>query len=463
MNAAASEKESACDRLIDSYLPLLRAGTDIPLVDHAIVSSVTIDGRSAIAARLAVVGVFSAMQEACITRNEAETLTGLQADFVGSARELYQGLKVLSKNTRLQPPEWAVVARGLRAGWRYFPSPLYAGQLETAFRQSKDRRGLFEFKAYRYLDESAPNPFRYVGLLARWLFLPDKKRFGEEIAEVKKSIKDDIRRTSPGVARLPVFGGEMFFTAAGASRPLAFANPESELHGKRAVFAFFDTTCSYCVEELKALGRLAPRYEEKDQGRLAFIGVKIPSNLPLVISSLAPFEKTLAVPFPLLQNDASRMYKAYGVRSVPLMIFFDERGVPLWTVAFRGQGRLDEKLSWFLDDFLADTGPAFSVSPRPAAPLIVDFYFDASNADSQAFINGYIPRAEKSPGVSIEVIPHDIRVAAVSGALENRLAALRVIPLDVPVAILGGKVIQGIAAMKRELPDAIRQLARNAR
>jgi hypothetical protein len=443
---------------------MLRDGKDIPLVDRTIVSSISIEGRSALAARLAIVGVFSSLQETCIERNEAETLTGLQADFVASARKLYKGLEILSKSPRLQPAEWTLVATGLRAGWRYFPSPLYAGQLETAFRQSKDRRGLFEFKAYRYFDESGPNLFRSAGLLLKWLFMPGRKGFGEEIAAVKKSIKDDISRTSPGVAALPVFGGEKFLTSAGATQLLAFTDPGSGLYGKRAVFAFFDTTCSYCVEELKALARLAPLYERRSRGSLALIGVKIPSRLPPVISALALFEKGLTVPFPLLENDASGVYAAYGVRSVPLLIFFDERGVPLWSVAFRGQGRLDEKLSWFLDDFLADARPAPQLPTKPGAPSItVDFYFDASSVECQAFIDGDVPGLVHSFGVSIEIVPHDLRVASVSGALENRLASLRSIRSEMPIAILGGKAIQGIAAIKRALREAVRTVVRNRR
>jgi len=450
--------------VIDFYLPLLRAGEYIPLVDHAIVSSISIEARSALAARLAVAGVFSPLQEACIDRNEAETLTGLQVDFVDSARELYKGLAILSRSTLLRPAEWAQVAAGLRRGWRYFPSPLYAGQLETALRKSKNRRGLFEFKAYRYFDESGPNPFRSAALSLRWLLLPERKGYGEEIAAVKKSIKDDVRKASPGVASLPRFGAEVFFTGAGVPRLLAFADPKSELYGKRAVFAFFDTTCSYCREELKALGRLASRYQKASRGSLALIGVKIPSNLPPAISALAPFEKGLAVPFPLLENNESRMCAAFGLRSVPLLIFFDEQGIPLWTVAFRGQGHLDEKLSWFLDDFLADARPAPPGPPRAGAlPIVVDIYFDPSSTECQAFIDEDIPNLAHSLGVSIEVVPHDLRTAPVSSALENRLAALRSIRSQAAVAILGGRAIQGVASMKREFPEAIRTLVRNGR
>jgi hypothetical protein len=388
----------------------------------------------------------------------------LQAEFVGSARDLYWGLETLSKGIRLQQAEWARVATGLRAGWRYFPSSLYAWQLETAFRQSKNRRGLFEFKAYRYFDEVGPNPFRAVGLFLRWLFVPGKKGYGEEIAAIKKRIKDDIMMTSPGVEGLPVFGGEKLFTSAGVSRLLAFADPASELYGKRAVFAFFDTTCSYCVEELKTLGVLASLYWRKSQGKLALIGVKIPNGLPPAIFGLAPFEKVIAVPFPLLENDASRMYTAYRVRSVPLLIFFDERGVPLWTVAIRGRGRLDEKLSWFLDDFLADvqSAPAVSAGTGPS-PIVVDFYCDPSITDCRTVSDGYFESLAHSLGVGIEMVFHDLRVASVSSALEDRLTALRAIRSEAVVAILAGKVIQGNEAILRELPEVITKLVRSRR
>jgi hypothetical protein len=354
VEAHAPQKDIRCDALIDSYLPLLRSGKSIPLVDRAIVSSLSIEGRSALAARLAIAGVFSPLQEACIQHNDGETLTDPQADLVDTAKELYKNLEVFSQGERLQQVEWARVAAGLRAGWRYFPSRLYAEQLETALRESKNKRGLFEFKAYRYFDESGPNPFRLAGLFLRWLFLPDKKGFGEEIARVKKSIKDDISRTSPGVAGLPTFGGESFLDGKGAAWPLSFSDPGSVLFQKRAVFAFFDTTCPYCVNELRALGRIASARKRESSGGLAVVGIKIPSALPPAIGALAPFAEGLALPFPLLESPRSGVFAAYRVRSVPLLIFFDEAGAPLWTVAFRGQGRLEEKLSWFVDDFLAD-------------------------------------------------------------------------------------------------------------
>ncbi len=460
VGAPASQKDRACDALIDSYIPLLRSGKSIPLVDQTIVSSISIEGRAALAARLAIAGVFSALQEACIEQDSRESLTGLQADLIESAKELYRALETLSRAERPQPVDWAHVAASLRAGWRYFPSPLYAGQLEAALRQSHNRRGLFEFKAYRYFDESGPIPFRVLGLFLQWLFLPDKMGFGKEIALIKKSIKNDISRTSPGVAGLPRFGGETFLTGQGAARPLAFSDPGSELYQKRAVFAFFDTTCSYCVDELRALGGIVRAREAKSRVRLTVIGMKVPSTLPPAISALAPFERGLALPFPLLESPTSALFSAYGVRSVPLLVFFDENGVPLWTVAFRGRGRLEEKLSWFVDDFLADAQPARADAiERGTRPIPVDFYYDPSRADCQAFIETNVPALERSLGVTVEMVSHDLRSASVSNALENRLIALRTVRSEPVVAILGTRAIQGLAAMKRDLPGAVAAIA----
>jgi hypothetical protein len=127
----------------------------------------------------------------------------------------------------------------------------------------------------------------------------------------------------------------------------------SPLCGKRAVFAFFQTTCPYCVADLKALGQVYPEYDKKAGGRFSVIGIKLAVSLPGGLGALAPLEKDLRLPFELVENDTSGIFKAYDVKHVPLLIFFDERGAPLWTVTFQGQGRLEEKLSWFIDDLLA--------------------------------------------------------------------------------------------------------------
>jgi hypothetical protein len=457
--AKAQDKDAACNTLIDAYLPSLRHGNDAAGVDVAIVDYLSIESRATLAARLAIDGVFSPLEETCLSRNDGESPNGLRAELAASGKGLYFGLKALAGKGGPNSSQWPKIARGLREGWRYFPSPLYAAQLEDALRRAKDRRGLFEFKAYRYFDEGRPNPFRYLGLLSRWFSLPGRKAFGAEIAAVKKSIKDDIMRTSPEVTGLPSFGGDTFFTSAGAPRSLAFRDPASELHGKRAVFAFFQTTCSYCVDELSALGRLVPLHEKKSPGRLAVVGVKLPTNLPAAISALAPFEKALAVPFPLLENDASGIAAAYGVRAVPLLIFFDERGAPLWTVALRGQARIDEKLSWFLDDFLADgqsvTTTRFGPGP---SPIVMDMYLDPSDAASRQCRDTVLPAIAHSLGAGIQVVAHDIRRDAVMNAMDDRLAALRVMRAQMPVITLGKVAIQGLAPIQRELPEAIRLL-----
>jgi hypothetical protein len=353
LSASAGDKPDACDRLIDAYLPMLRAGKDAPVVDQAIVGFLSPENRSNVAARMAIDGIFSSLQEACIARNDAETPGSSVAVMAGSAKDLYFGLKKLTDKKKRAVSEWAEIARGLRSGWRYFPSPQYADTMETAFRQAKDKRGLFEIKAYRYIDESDNNLFRYAGLFLRWIFLPGKKGFNEEIAAVKQTIKTDILRTSPVATGLPVFGADAYTDASGEIHVLSFTDSTSELFGKRTVFAFFQTTCSYCIAELGALGRIYPGYLKKSGGQLAVVGLKLETGLPAALAALGFLEKRLALPFPLLENAMSEMPAAYRVRAVPLLIFVDQHGVPLWTIAFRGQGHIEEKLSWFLDDFLA--------------------------------------------------------------------------------------------------------------
>lgn len=456
LEAAPPDRDAACDRLIDAYLPLIKAGRDFPIVDKAIVDSISLESRASAAARMAIGGIFSDLQEACIARNDAENLAGMQADFLASAKGLYQGLKLLAEKHPASRAEWAQVAVGLREGWRYFPSLLYAGQLETAFKNSGNRRGVFEFKAYRYLDESRPNPVRCAGLFLRWLTLPDKRPFGDELAAIKHTMKNDIMRTSPGVVRLPDFGGERFFTVKGEPRSLDFHDPKSTLCGVRAVFIFFETTCGYCFTELGALGRIVPGYQKKSDGHLAVVGLKLPTRLPPAISALAPFEDRLALPFPLLQNDASGMREAYGVRAVPLLLFLDERGVPLWTVALHGQGRIEEKLSWFLDDLLADA--AFTRRPPSSGKgrkLHMDLYAEPSRIDCTSFLEKDITALEKKHDTGIEVAVHDLSAASTAQALTVRLAALRASLTALPVAIVGRRVLQGFPAILRELPEIL--------
>lgn len=460
IEAPAARKETACDALIGAYLPRLRAGEGIALVDQTIVGALSAEGRAALVARLAISGVFSPLQKTCIAENERATLTGLAAEYVETARGLYEALEILSRGEPRRPADWARIAAALRSGWRYFPSSLYAGQLERALRRSKDRRGLFEFTAYRYLDESDPNALRDVGLFLRWLFLPGKQRYAAEIARVKASIKADILRTSPGVAGLPRFGADTFFSGDGTRLSLAFADPESVLYRRRAVVCFFETTCPYCVAELEALGRLLPAYEARCPGVLAVVGVKKPTPLPPSIDALGPFAKRLAVPFPLLENATSGVFAAYGVRAVPLLVFFDEAGLPLWTVVLRGQGRLDEKLSWFLDDLLADRRPAREAGSAPSPLSVpVDCYLDPSCTDCRMFVEHDLPVLARSLDADVEVVTHDLGDARVADALENRLAALRLIRSEPLVVIVGTKAVQGLAAAERGLPAALAHIA----
>ncbi|MGA2973984.1 MAG: TlpA disulfide reductase family protein [Spirochaetia bacterium] len=469
LDARAADKDAACNKFLEAYVPYLRSGADAPRTDAAIAGYLSFESLSNLVARLAIDGIFSPLQEACVSRLDSSGLKGFLADYAYSAKALYSGLKLLSEKKVHDLSDWRSIARCLYAGWRYFPSALYADQLQAALWKSKDKQGLFEFKAYRYFDESGPNPFRYAGLFLSWLFLPERKRFSEEMASVKETIKKDILRTSPGVMSMPGFGGELFYTTKGKAQQLAFQDKSSQLHGKRAVFVFFQTTCSYCIEELQALGRIVPQYQEKSKGQLVIIGLKIANGLPASIGALQPLEKRLNLPFPLIENDESKIVQAYNVKSVPLMIFFDERGTPLWTLAFRGQGHLEEKLSWFMDDFLSEVGqgnlpfsvPSGSESRQPiSVQLVMDFYSLSETNGDKKFLEETLPGLQKKYGVGISITSHNATTRSSQAILNNRLMALHS-PLETfPIAILGGIVLQGIPEIEREIPGIMADAAR---
>lgn len=472
LDARAADKDAACNKFLDAYVPYLRSGSDALRADAAIAEYLSFYSLSNLVARLAIDGIFSPLQEACVSRLDSSGLKGFLADYANSAKALYSGLKLLKEKKLPDLSDWKSIARGLDAGWRFFPSALYADQLQAALWKSKDKRGLFEFKAYRYFDESGPNPFRYAGLFFSWLFLPERKRFSEEMASVKETIKKDILRTSPGVMSMPGFGGELFYTTKGKAQPLAFQDKSSQLHGKRAVFVFFQTTCSYCIEELQALGRIVPLYQEKSKGRLVIIGLKVANGLPASLGALQPLEKRLNLPFPLLENDESKVVQAYNVQSVPLMIFFDEHGTPLWTLAFRGQGHLEEKLSWFMDDFLSDMGqgdlplaiPSGSESQQPkTVQLVMDYYSLSETNGDKKLLEETFPGLEKKYGVTLTVALHDATTRSSQAILNNRLIALHSPTETFPIAILGGLVLQGIPEIEREIPGIMADAARRER
>jgi hypothetical protein len=357
LTAPAEKKDLACNKFIGAYLPYLRSGRDSAQAEAAIIGYLSPESLASLVTRLSMEGTFSPFQEACIARLDSAGLTGQTAGIASSAKALHAGLKLMAEEKAPSRSEWARIAQDLDAGWRFFPSSLYADKLKRALRKSGDRRGLFQFKAYRYVDESDPGLFRDIGLWISWLFLPQKQGFSAEMALVKERIKQDILLRSQQAKTLPRFGGEVFFTTRKEPRPLSFIDERSSLHGKRAIFVFFQTTCRYCIADLKALGKLYPEYSKKAAGRLAIVGLKLSMNLPGGLATLAELEKRLSLPFELLENDGSGIFMAYNVKHVPLLVFFDENGTPLWTVTFYGQGHLEEKLSWFIDDLLDRSTP----------------------------------------------------------------------------------------------------------
>jgi thiol-disulfide isomerase/thioredoxin len=355
--APADKKDQACNKFLGAYLPYLRSGKDSRQADAALVGYLSMESLSNLVTRLSIEGSFTPFLEACLGRLDSSGLTGREAEIASSAKSLHAGLKLLADNEALDQPEWTRIAQNLDAGWRFYPSRLYADKLRDALWRSGDRRGLFQFKAYRYIDESNPNPIRYVGLWISWLFLPRKQGFSTEMAIVKERIKQDILLRSQQAKTLPRFLGEVFYTTRKEQRRLSFMDERSSLYGKRAVFVFFQTTCPYCIADLTALGKLSVEYKKKAAGDFAIVGLKMPLLFPGPIGALEPLEKELNLPFELLENDESGIFKAYEVKHVPLLVFFDGNGVPLWTVTFFGQGHLEEKLSWFIDGLLSDTVP----------------------------------------------------------------------------------------------------------
>jgi hypothetical protein len=459
--ASDANKSAACDKLLDTYIPLIKGGYDSPLVDQAIAKVISVESRTNLTIQLGIQGIFCNLAEECIASNAGQAQLGFPESLASVGSGLYRGLETMAQNKDLSRQEWEKVADELRAGWGYYPSQLYADKIDAALRKAGNKRGLFEYRLYRYFDESDGNPFRYARLFLRWLFLPDKKGFGTEIQAVKNQIKADIIKSSPNAATLPVLGGEVFTDADGVQHLLSFTDPSSELYGKQTILAFFQTTCSYCFDELAALGRLYTATRNRDGGGPAIVGIKVETNLPLALTALGPFAKTLHLPFPLLENSASKMPEAYGVNAVPLLVYLDDRGVPLWTSILHGQGHKQEKLSWLIDDLIAENGRA-SQAPLGGtqdAGIPMDFYYDPADTAATAFLDRDATTLARTYGISLDIVGHQTSPGRFSETLRDRLLSLRVTADEFPVVILGGNVLQGLPSVTLQLPGLLRGIA----
>jgi hypothetical protein len=447
LSAEAEAKDAACNKLLEAYTPYLKAGGGSPEVDSAVSAYLGPESLCRLAVNLSLDGVFSRLQETCLARLGTMRLAGYDADLARSAARLYAGFKLEAAAPGHDASEWSVIAKDLDAGWRYFPSSRYADRLERALWKAGDRQGLFAFKAYRFVDDTDGTFFQRAWLWTAWLFLRPGRGFGQEIGIAEQAVKRDVVSRSPPAAGLPVFGGDVFKTADGADLPLSFLDERSPLRGKRAVLVFFQTTCGYCMADIAALSRVLPARGKGPGAPVAAVGVKLPVNLPPPLSSLGPVVEKIHPSFDLVENDSSGIFKAYRVSAVPLLVFFDERGTPLWTATFTGQGRLERKLTWLLDDLSAE--PSAAVRPATGSAgsgPVADWY--AENAAADADLRDRL-------NASFAVATHDASSPNGRAMLENRLLSLHEPLWTFPIAIVGGVVLQGRIEIEQGLGGLI--------
>jgi hypothetical protein len=448
--ATAETRDAARTRLIDTYYPFVQAGGDVPGVDKALAADLSPQGRVNLATSLGIQGLFCNLAEECLQSVAAEVPADAPESSLTVLPKLYRALEAFANERPKTPSDWASIAKALRAGWAYWPSALYADKVETAFRKAADRHGLFAFRLYRSLDESDGNIFRTAGLFIRWLFTPKKTSFRAEIQDIKDEIQRDLLTTSPSAATLPILGAEEYTDINGVRHLLSFRDPASELFGKRAVLVFFQTTCPYCMEDLTALAEVFRSLNETARARLSIVGIKMETPLPPPLGALAPFAKGLALPFPLLENSASGMPRAYGVEAVPFLVFTDERGLPLWSVILHGQGRRREKLAGLIHDLLDDADRASRVTVGTGSSSVMeDFYYDPADTPVATILAEQTAMAT-SARVRLDLVTHPVN--GDDASLANRLESLHAANRALPVAIVGGKVLSGLTTMEDSLP-----------
>jgi cytochrome c biogenesis protein CcdA/thiol-disulfide isomerase/thioredoxin len=331
-----------------------------------------------------------------------------------------------------------------------------------------------EFRAllYKRLDEKNSAPFQDAALYLRWFFKPNLLSWNEERDLAMRKIAADILRGSPPAESLPAFGFDRMENQDGILTNLSFSIAPSFLNGEKAVFAFFKTTCGYCERELKELDRYrsARLGTETDASPMNMVGIGLPSGLPEIFDNLESFHQKLELGFPLFKANDKRIMAAYRIRSVPLLILFNEQGKPESTVHFPNQANLGKKLRIILDSFndgtlqdllaFANDSKAVQADNSVLAladsnSIFADFYTDPACESCTDFLDNELAAMEKSLGVRFSFTSHDIMdsnsLSRLSAIMESRNVTLRA----TPVAVIGTRIFQGL----REIREGLAQTA----
>ncbi len=328
----------------------------------------------------------------------------------------------------------------------------------------------FRTLLYQRLDEKDSAPLQDAVLYARWALTPGRLSWEEEQNLAMKSIAAHILQASSPAATLPAFGFDRMEDQEGNSTDLSFSRNSSFLNNRKAIFAFFKTTCSYCEKELKELEhyRAARLGKNDNESEAAIIGIGLPSGLPAIFDKLKPFHEKLKLGFPLFKANDERIVSAYRIPSVPYLILFDAQGKPVATVSFPNQANLLKKLTVILDSFNNDTlsdlasfNSDYKVTQRDTSKeeladfrsIDIEYYADLSCKSCDDFLKEELTEIGKPHGVSFSVTSYDIldseSMSRLFAILEEKEVALSA----TPVAIIGSYIFQGLPAIRKGFAD----------
>ena len=328
----------------------------------------------------------------------------------------------------------------------------------------------FRTLLYQRLDEKDSAPLQDATLYLRWALTPDRLSWEEEQDLAMKSIAAEILQASPSASTLPAFRFDRMEDQNGTLTDISFSKAPSFLNGKKAVFAFFKTTCGYCEKELKALDRYkAARLGKADnEFDFSIIGIGLPSGLPELFDNLKPFHEKLELGFPLFKANDERIVSAYRVPSVPFLILFDKAGQPQATVSFPNQANLLEKLTFILDSFNNDTLQELSSLPGDykvaqlanadktlvsSKTIDIDFYADPLCKSCDDFLNDELAKIGEANKASFSVTSYDIMDSQVMTRLSTILEEHTIALSATPVAVIGSHIFQGLPAIRKGSAD----------
>lgn len=281
-----------------------------------------------------------------------------------------------------------------------------------------------------------------------------------------KSIVAHVLQESPSATALPAFGFDRMEDQDGIFTDLSFSRDSSFLYGKKAVFAFFKTSCGFCEKELKALDHYMTTRRGRDEKEpsAAIIGIGLPSGLPTIFDKFKPFHEKLKLGFPLFKANDERIVSAYRIPYVPYLILFDAQCKPEATVSFPNQANLLKKLTVILDSFNNDTLAELAsfngdykvaqgdISKEELADfrhIEIEYYADPSCKSCDDFLKNELTEIEKSNGVIFSVTSHDIMnsesMSRLSAILEEKEVALSA----TPIAIMDSHIFQGLPAIRK--------------